>query len=60
MAITKPTATLFLDTRRALKTGKYPVKLTIYNQGLKKRYKLPIGLTEDEWGMILPKIRTES
>jgi integrase len=61
MAITKPTATLFLDTRRALRTGKYPVKLTIYYLGLKKRYKLPIGLTEDDWEKInTPRLRDES
>ena len=61
MAITKPTATIFLDTRRALKTGKYPVKLTVYYLGLKKRYKLPIGLTEAEWEKInTSRLRDES
>jgi len=50
MAITIPTATLLFDTRRELKgSGKYPVKLTVYFLGLKRRYKLPYVLTKEEW-----------
>lgn len=50
MAITKPSASLFLDTRSKLKkTGKYPVKLTVYYLGHKQRYGLPYSFTEAEW-----------
>lgn len=50
MAITKPTASLFLDTRAKLKkTGKYPVKVTVYYLGHKQRYGLPYTFTEAEW-----------
>jgi site-specific recombinase XerD len=51
-AITKPTANILLDTRRPLKSGKYPIKLTIYYLGQKVRYKLPIELSENEWEKI--------
>lgn len=50
MAITNPTASLFLDTRSILKkTGKHPVKLTVYYLGHKRRYGLPYSFTEAEW-----------
>ena len=53
MAITKPTANLFHDNRRKLKgTDKYPVKLTVYYLGDKRRYNLPYHLTKDEWQRI--------
>lgn len=51
-AITKPTANILLDTRRLLKSGKYPTKLTVYYQGQKVRYKLPIKLSENDWEKI--------
>ncbi|MBN1186485.1 MAG: site-specific integrase [Bacteroidales bacterium] len=59
MAITNPTANLFLDTRTKLKkTGKHPVKLTVYFTGEKKRYGLPYSFTEDEWKKLnAPKLR---
>lgn len=56
MGITKPTANLYFDTRRKLNgTDKYPVKLTIYFLGIKKRYKLPHELTKVEWEKINSK-----
>ncbi len=55
MAITKPTANILLDTRRVLKSGKYPAKLTVYYLGEKKRYKLPIELSEGDWEKINSK-----
>jgi len=55
MAITKPTANILLDTRRVLKSGKYPAKLTVYYLGVKKRYKLPIELSEGDWVKIKSK-----
>lgn len=60
-AITKPTANIFLDTRRPLKSGKYPTKLTVYYQGQKVRYKLPIKLSEVDWEKInSSRLRDES
>ncbi len=60
-AITKPTANIFLDTRRSLKSGKYPIKLTVYYQGQKVRYNLPINLSEAEWKKIKSsRLRDES
>jgi len=56
----KPTASLFLDTRRE-KKGKYPLKLTIYNNPNKKRYKTEYDLTKDEWAKINgPKLKDEN
>lgn len=48
----KPTACLFLDTRKAKKNGKFPLKLTIYNQSRKKRYTTGVDLTVVEWEKI--------
>lgn len=45
----KPTATLFLDTRVKKKSGKCPLKLTIYCNPLKRRYNTDIDLTPTEW-----------
>jgi len=45
----KPTVSLFLDTRIEKKTGKYPLKLTIYCRPRKKRYNTNIDLTTIEW-----------
>ena len=60
-AITKPTANILLDTRRSLKSGKYPTKLTVYYQGQKVRYKLPIELSENDWTKInSSRLRDES
>ena len=44
----KATATLFLDKRRKLNDGKYPLKLTMYFNGEKKRYNTNISVTEEE------------
>ncbi|HPV16162.1 MAG TPA: hypothetical protein PKY14_02245, partial [Bacteroidales bacterium] len=59
MAITKPTANLFLDTRSKIKKSeKYPVKITVYYLGKKRRYGFPYSFTEDEWKKInSPKLR---
>ena len=48
----KPTTCLFLDTRRTLKNGKYPLKLTVYYLGKKVRYKTPFKLTVQEFHKI--------
>lgn len=48
----KPTTCLFLDTRRTLKDGKYPLKLTVYYLRKKVRYKTPFKLTEEEFQKI--------
>ena len=47
-----PTTSLFLDTRRSLKDGSYPLKLTVYYLGQKKQYKTPFRLTEAEYQKI--------
>lgn len=59
MAITKPTANIFFDTRTKIKkSGKHPVKLTVYYLGVKRRYKLPQYLTKDEWEKLKsPRLR---
>ena len=43
----KPTLTYFFDTRRQLSDGKFPLKLTVYYAGQKKRYKTPFKTTPD-------------
>ena len=45
----KPTATVFLDTRRMKKSGKYPVKLQIYYNGRSVSYATGTDASEDEW-----------
>jgi integrase len=59
MALTKPTANIFFDTRTKIKkSGKHPVKLTVYYLGVKRRYKLPQYLTKDEWKKLnSPRLR---
>ena len=59
MALTKPTVNIFFDTRTKLKkSGKHPVKLTVYFLGVKRRYKLPHYFTKDEWEKInTPRLR---
>jgi integrase len=49
MENTNATATLFLDTRRAKKDDVYPVKITLYFEGEKKRYKTGVDLSESDW-----------
>jgi integrase len=46
------TASIFLDTRRALKDGNFPVKLTIYYLGKKRHFKTPFKLAEDDYNKI--------
>jgi integrase/recombinase XerD len=48
----KASVTLLHDTRRSKKGEKYPVKLNVYFDGEKKRYKTGIDLTEEEWNKI--------
>lgn len=59
MALTKPTANIFFDTRtKRKKSGKHPVKLTVYYLGVKRRYKLPHYFTKVEWGKLnSPRLR---
>jgi integrase len=47
-----PTTSLFLDNRRSLNDGSYPLKLTVYYLGQKKQYKTPFRLTETEYQKI--------
>jgi hypothetical protein len=49
MGNTFATATLFLDTWRAKRDDLYLVKITIYFEGQKKRYKTGIDITEADW-----------
>ena len=58
MAISIPTANIYLDKRNALEDNKYPVKLNVYYLGKNRLFGLPIKLTEDEWKKISsPKLR---
>ncbi len=45
----KATVSIFLDTRRALKDGAFPIKLTVYYLGKKKQFKSPFQLTEENY-----------
>ena len=57
----KPTVTLFLDKRIQKKSGKFPLKLTIYCKPTKKRYNTDIDLTPDEWKKVnSEKLRDEA
>ena len=47
--MSNPTASLFLDTRRALKDGSFPIKLTIYYLGKKRQFATPFRLTEEAY-----------
>ena len=49
MENTNVTVNFLLDTRRSKKDKKYPLKITIYFEGYKKRYNTGIDLTEDDW-----------
>jgi len=54
------TASIFLDTRRALKDGSHPVKLTIYYLGKKRHYKTPFKLSEEDYRKIkAPNLRDQ-
>jgi integrase/recombinase XerD len=59
MALTKPTANVFFDTRtKIIKSSKHPVKLTVYYLGVKRRYKLPHYFTKVEWKKLnSPRLR---
>ena len=46
------TASIFLDTRRALKDGSFPIKLTIYYLGKKRHFKTPFKLAEEDYNKI--------
>lgn len=43
------TVSLYLDKRRALKDGTFPVKISIINNRTPKLYSTNISLSEDEW-----------
>ena len=43
------TTAIILDTRRATKNDKYPLKLRISFQRKRKYYGINIHLSEDEW-----------
>jgi integrase len=45
----KPTINLFLDKRIAKISGRFPIKLTVYCNLVKRRYSTEIDLSVDEW-----------
>ncbi|RYZ91397.1 MAG: hypothetical protein EOP04_00475 [Proteobacteria bacterium] len=49
MENTNASVTLFLDTRKEKKDGTYPVKLTVYFEGAKRRYSTGFDLTKADW-----------
>jgi len=49
MNTSKPTATIFLDVRRAKKSGKFPAKLQIYYNGKSMAYTTGFDASEEEW-----------
>ena len=56
----KPTLSYFLDTRRQLANGEYPIKLTVYYGGPKKRYKTPFKSKPEDFARLYQKnIRNE-
>jgi integrase len=55
------TVAMRLDTRRPLKTGRFPSKIDVYYQGRKKRYDTKISFSEEEWDKIAsPKLKDET
>ena len=50
--MTKPTLSFFFDTRRQLSDGTFPIKLTVYILGSKKRYATPFNLTQYDYSRI--------
>jgi len=61
MDINKATVSSFLDKRREKKNNTYPVKLIVYFEGEKKRYKTSISLTEEDWSKLTnPKLRDDN
>ena len=46
------TVSIFLDARRALKDGSFPIKLTIYYLGKKRHFKTPFKLAEEDYNKI--------
>jgi integrase len=53
--MSRASATIFLDTRRTLRDGSYPVKLTVYFLGKRKHYKTPFRLTKEDYEKIQSK-----
>jgi integrase/recombinase XerD len=47
--MSRATVSIFLDTRRTLKDGSYPVKLSVYYLGKRRHYKTPFRLTKDDY-----------
>lgn len=61
MAISSPTANIYLDKRKQLKNNKYPVKLNVYYLGKNRLFGLPVQLSETEWNKIQsPKLRDKN
>ena len=55
------TVAMRLDTRIALKSGKYPSKVDVYFQGKKKRYDIKISFTKEEWEKVIsPKLKDDT
>ena len=50
--MTKPTLSFFFDTRRQLSDGTYPIKLTVYILGNKKRYATPFNLSQFDYSRV--------
>jgi integrase len=50
-----PTINTFLDQRRRKKNDTYPVKLTIYYNGIKKRYNTGINVTTEQWNKLIAR-----
>lgn len=48
----KASVTLLHDTRRSKKEDKYPVKINVYFNGEKKRYKTGTDLSKEEWSKL--------
>jgi integrase/recombinase XerD len=55
MAFKEPTGNLFLDTNYKHQDGKYPVKITVYYLGKKRRRGIPFSFTQEEWDKIHSK-----
>jgi integrase/recombinase XerD len=47
--MSRATVSIFLDTRRTLKDGSYPVKLSVYYLGKRRHYKSPFRLTKEDY-----------
>jgi len=53
--MSRATVSIFLDTRRTLRDGSYPIKLSVYYLGKRRQYKTPFRLTKEDYQKVQAK-----